>query len=116
MKRSELALGVVLFFAGTALAADPPPQRFDGLGPHTRKVTTANPECQAFFDQGLNFLYAFNHDEAIRSFEWAAKLDPNCAMAWWGLATANGPHINNPMVPPERGKAGFAAAAKAQAL
>jgi tetratricopeptide (TPR) repeat protein len=115
MNRYTLALGILCGMTGAAIAVDPP-QRFDGLGPHTRKVTTENAECLAFFNQGLNFLFAFNHDEAIRSFARATELDPKCAMAWWGLATANGPHINNPMVPPERGKAGFAAAAKAQAL
>lgn len=54
---------------------------FDGLGAHRRSVTTASPEAQRYFDQGLAFLFAFNHDEAIRSFEEASRLDPGCAMA-----------------------------------
>ena len=87
---------------------------FDGLGKHTRPVTTSNPEAQRYFDQGLNFLFAFNHDEAIRSFAHAATLDPKCAMAHWGVALANGPHINFPLVPPERAKAAWAALAKAR--
>jgi len=89
---------------------------FDGLGGHTRKVTTSSPEAQRYFDQGLLFLYAFNHDEAIRSFRRAAQLDPRCAMAHWGVAIANGPHINNPVVPPERAKAAWDALAAARAV
>jgi tetratricopeptide (TPR) repeat protein len=87
---------------------------FDGLGNVGRKVTTASPDAQAYFDQGLCFLYAFNHDEAIRSFEQAARLDPRCDMAWWGIALANGPHINNPVVTPERAKAAWQALTKAR--
>jgi tetratricopeptide (TPR) repeat protein len=75
---------------------------YDGLGNFGRKVSTRSPEAQRYFDQGLCFLYAFNHDEAIRSFEQAAKFDADCAMAWWGVAIANGPHINNPLMPPAR--------------
>jgi len=87
---------------------------FDGLGNFGRKVTTSSPEAQRYFDQGLSFLYAFNHDEAIRAFEQAAKFDPDCAMAWWGIAVANGPHINNPIVSPERAKAAWEALTKAR--
>jgi len=88
-------------------------RHFEGLGNFGRKVTTQSAEAQRFFDQGLCFLYAFNHDEAIRSFEEAAKIDTDCAMAWWGIALANGPHINNPIVTPERAKAAWAALTKA---
>ena len=87
---------------------------FEGLGTHGREVTTASPEAQRYFDQGLCFLYAFNHDEAVRSFRQAAELDPGCAMAWWGVAIALGPHINNPLVPEERGKAAWEAIEKAR--
>src|SRR5437868_2312392 len=52
---------------------------YKGLGKHTRRVATVNPEAQRFFDQGLNFMYGFNHDEAVRAFRQAAELDPNCA-------------------------------------
>src|SRR5688572_12724384 len=61
---------------------------FEGLGGFGRKVTTASPEAQRYFDQGLCFLYAFNHDEAIRAFDQAARIDSDCAMAWWGIALA----------------------------
>ena len=91
-----------------------PEGRFEGMGPHTRKVTTASPEAQAFFDQGLNFLYAFNHDEAIRSFERAASFDPGCAMAWWGIALAHGPHINNPVLPDDRAREAWKALVQAR--
>src|SRR5262245_15491612 len=51
-------------------------------------ITTSSPECQAFFDQGLGYFYSYVWMEAARSFETAAKYDPNCAMAWWGLSRA----------------------------
>jgi tetratricopeptide (TPR) repeat protein len=89
--------------------------RYEGLGNFGRKVSTSSADAQRYFDQGLCFLYAFNHDEAIRSFRRAAELDPDCPMAWWGIAFANGPHINNPMVPPPRAKQGWEALGKAQA-
>ena len=73
---------------------------FDGLGSHERKVTTTSPEAQKYFNQGLRFLFGFNHGAAIRSFNAAALADPSCAMAHWGIALASGPHINFPLVPP----------------
>ena len=72
-------------------------------------------EAQRYFDQGLAFLFAFNHDEALRAFRRAAELDPTCAMAHWGVAYANGPHINNPVVATERAKAAWDALGKAKA-
>ena len=89
---------------------------FDGLGGLSRKVTTGSPEAQRYFDQGLAFMYAFNHDEAIRAFRRAGELDPKCAMAFWGVAIANGPHINNPVVPEDRAKAAWKALGQAKAL
>ena len=118
---ASFGLGPVAVSMGLAARAEdkpaPPPGRepiFEGLGTHGRKVTTASPEAQRYFDQGLCFLYAFNHDEAVRSFRQAAELDPGCAMAWWGVAIALGPHINNPLVPEERGKAAWEAIEKAR--
>lgn len=70
---------------------------FTGLGDHHHPITTANPEAQKFFDQGVRLLFGFNHAEAIRSFREAARLDPDCAMCWWGVAFALGPNINLPM-------------------
>jgi tetratricopeptide (TPR) repeat protein len=69
---------------------------FGNLGDHTMKVT-ATPEAQKFFDQGVRLVFGFNHAEAIRSFREAARLDPNCAMCWWGVAFSLGPNINLPM-------------------
>ncbi|MFY0538828.1 hypothetical protein [Nannocystis pusilla] len=60
---------------------------FDDLGDHRRPVTTQSPQAQAFFDQGLNLLYGFNHDEAARSFARAVELDPSCAMCLWESPT-----------------------------
>lgn len=76
----------------------PQAQLFDGMGTHHRRVSTDAPNCQRYFDQGLIWAFAFNHDEAIRSFSKAADLDRSCAMTWWGIALCNGPHINNPVV------------------
>jgi tetratricopeptide (TPR) repeat protein len=70
---------------------------FAGLGDHRHPISTANPETQKFFDQGVRLLFGFNHAEAIRSFREAARLDPDCAMCWWGVAFALGPNINLPM-------------------
>lgn len=67
-----------------------------GLGDLHHPASTSNPEAQKFFDQGLRFIYAFNHDEAARSFRQAGELDPKLAMAWWGVAEAVGPNYNDP--------------------
>ena len=67
---------------------------FDGMGTHHHKITTSEPGAQRYFDQGLVLAFAFNHAEAIRSFKAAQKLDPSCAMCYWGEALATGPNIN----------------------
>lgn len=67
-----------------------------GIGDSHHPVSTSNPLAQKFFDQGLRFIYAFNHDEAARSFQQAAKLDPKLAIAYWGIAEAVGPNYNDP--------------------
>jgi tetratricopeptide (TPR) repeat protein len=72
----------------------------EGLGCYARTVTTKSPEAQRYFNQGLALLHGFNHGAAIRSFQEAARLDPECAMAHWAIALAAGPHINYPVVPP----------------
>src|SRR6266540_2805137 len=86
-----------------------------GMGSQHHPVSTTKPEAQKFFDQGLGFVYAFNHDEAIRSFTRAAKLDPQMAMAYWGIALALGPNINLD-VDPDREKAAYEATQKALSL
>ena len=70
-----------------------------GLGDLHHPVSTHNPQAQQFFDQGLRYIYAFNHDEAARSFQHAAELDPKLAMAYWGVAEAVGPNYNDPADP-----------------
>lgn len=67
------------------------------LGDHRHRVSTFDPAVQAYFDQGLRLTYAFQHDEAVRSFRAAARLAPDCAMCWWGVAWASGPNINAAM-------------------
>ena len=107
----------IVWLAGVAASAgEPAVPLFEGLGTTGRKVTTSSDSAQQYFDQGLCFLFAFNHDEAIRSFRQATELDPHCPLAWWGIALANGPHINNPVLPPERNKLALDALAKAQEL
>lgn len=70
---------------------------FDGLGDNQFPITTASPEAQKYFDQGLILAYGFNHGEAGRSFREAARLDPQAPMPWWGAALVLGPNINKPM-------------------
>jgi tetratricopeptide (TPR) repeat protein len=86
-----------------------------GLGDLHHPVSTHNAEAQKFFDQGLRFIYAFNHDEAARSFQRAAELDPKLAMAYWGIAEAVGPNYNDP-ADPERYKSAHDAVQKAVEL
>jgi tetratricopeptide (TPR) repeat protein len=93
--------------------SDPP--LWEGLGSLSYKITTSNPQAQAYFDQGLRLTYGFNHEEAQRAFHKAQKLDPGCAMCFWGEALVLGPNINMPMVE-EAVAPAFAAAQKAQAL
>ena len=70
---------------------------FDNMGSHHHPVTTSSKTAQRYFDQGLILCYAFNHSEAIRSFRGAIQEDPDCGMAYWGIAYASGPHVNRPM-------------------
>jgi hypothetical protein len=89
-----------------APAAAPPPSPvpaapplLETLGSYHRAVTTASPEAQRYFDQGLRLHFAFALEEAQLSFEAAARLDPACASCWWGVAMSLGPHINVPGMP-----------------
>ena len=95
--------------------ADTEAPLWTGLGNVTYKITTANERAQAYFDQGLRLAYAFNHGEAQRAFRMAQKLDPECAMCFWGEALVLGPNINLPMQEDANAPA-FAAAQKAKAL
>lgn len=78
----------------------PVPETLDdgyfNLGSYGRQVTTDDGEAQKWFNRGLNWSFAFNHEESARCFERAASLDPDCAMAYWGLGYALGPNYNKP--------------------
>src|SRR3954470_24825623 len=126
--RSALALALLLAAAPVAAQhedhAPAPPQTladwakgarlYDGLGGFHRAVITKSPEAQAYFDQGMRFVWAFNHDEATRSFARAAEIDPGCASCWWGVALTLGPNYNMPMMAEARSKAGWEALARAR--
>jgi len=88
---------------------------FQDLGSHTHPVTTTSPLAQQYFDQGLRLVYGFNHDEAERAFREAARLDPNCGMAWWGVAYALGPNYNLRM-DPEHNRRALEAVQKARSV
>ncbi|HJP61564.1 MAG TPA: hypothetical protein VJ865_16265 [Gemmatimonadaceae bacterium] len=83
-----------LGFAASALSAQTNVPLYDNLGTYHKDIGTTVPDAQRYFDQGLRLAYGFNHAEAIRSFTHAAELDPACAMCWWGIAYAYGPHVN----------------------
>jgi hypothetical protein len=97
LNRCFVALTIGLSSAGELCAREPV---FDGLGSYSRAVTTASPRAQRYFNQGLGFYHGFNHGAAIRAFKEAARIDPKCGMAHWGIALGSGPHINFPLVPP----------------
>lgn len=69
---------------------------YAGFGNYQRPIATESETAQTFFNQGMQLLYGFNHDEAIRSFEKAAQADPTSPMPHWGIAYANGININDP--------------------
>src|SRR6202045_3313456 len=79
-----------------AMGTGKPATIMTGLGDLHHPVSTKNAEAQQFFDQGLRLIYAFNHDEAARSFQKATELDPKLAIAYWGIAEAVGPNYNDP--------------------
>lgn len=106
MSIKKIALVFVACAAGAAVAASSGASAADGertaplfenMGSHHHAITTKSEEAQKFFDQGLILVYGFNHAEAVRSFKEAARLDPECAMCFWGWGLALGPNINKPM-------------------
>ncbi|HEX6811379.1 MAG TPA: hypothetical protein VF384_07140 [Planctomycetota bacterium] len=107
MRRLSL---LCLVLAGCATA---PANRY---GTFQRSITTSSPLCQNRFDEGLLLCYGFNHDEAVRRFEEALAADPDCAMAWWGIAHALGPNINAPLTDKAAALRAHTAAQKAKAL
>jgi tetratricopeptide (TPR) repeat protein len=99
--RLALAAAVLQSQPQAALAGLPPP----ALGKVHFPITTSNPEAQRLFDQGLGYAYGFNHAAAIASFREAQRLDPSCALCFWGEALAHGPNINAPMDPQANARA-----------
>src|SRR5258708_27784716 len=101
--RHALVLSVICAMCSLAVAQDHPAHLqakpatlMPGYGDLHHPVSTSNPQAQEFFDQGLRLIYAFNHDEAARSFQRAADLGPKLAIAYWGVAEAVGPNYNDP--------------------
>ena len=92
-----LAAGCASRGPGYAAPDVKPAPLFNDLGSYHHEVTTKDPRAQRYFDQGLTLAYGFNHREAVRSFLEAARIDPDCAMCWWGASLALGPNINVPM-------------------
>jgi len=101
---------------GHSPAADQPATLMTGLGRLHHPIATSSPDAQRFFDQGLTLVYAFNHEEAVRSFRQAADLDPAAAMPHWGIALALGPNINDYDVDAAREKAAYDEAQRARTL
>ncbi|HEX8849299.1 MAG TPA: tetratricopeptide repeat protein [Gemmatimonadaceae bacterium] len=83
--------------ASPAARPDSTPPLYTNLGDYHVPISTRVPRAQLYFDQGMRLVYAFNHGEAIRAFDEAARLDPDCAICHWGAALAYGPHVNAPM-------------------
>lgn len=107
MRRSTLPF---LLFAACAIA---PANRY---GTFHRPITTSSPQCQERFDEGLLLCYGFNHEESVVHFKQALQADPDCAMAWWGIAHALGPNINGPLTDKAVAAEAHAAAQKAKSL
>ncbi|MFT5464492.1 MAG: tetratricopeptide (TPR) repeat protein [Planctomycetota bacterium] len=100
--------------ASCASTVEPSSARlYPGYGGYHRQITTDSKEAQRWFDQGLQLVYGFNHDEALRSFRQATKSDPNCALAWWGVAYANGIDVNDGAMSEEDRREAFDAAQEA---
>jgi tetratricopeptide (TPR) repeat protein len=112
----SLALSIPVIAQHAGHDAAPPAQvSLDpGLSDLHWAVTTANAEAQKFFDQGMRYTYAFNHDMAIASFRHATDLDPELALGYWGIALALGPNINLD-VDPDREKQAYATVQAAMA-
>jgi tetratricopeptide (TPR) repeat protein len=93
-----------------APASESTPPLYQDLGKLHVPVTTTSAKAQAYFDQGMRLLFAFNHAEAARAFRAAQQFDAGCAMCYWGEALVLGPNINAPMFPAATAPAAAAAA------
>ena len=109
------ALGAVGGCQSDGAGRDGGARLYDGMGNHSRVISTDSAEAQRYFDQGLQLTFGFNHDEAIRSFRRAAALDPGAAMPWWGVAYCNGININDPQMGEQRSRDAWDATRRAMA-
>jgi tetratricopeptide (TPR) repeat protein len=91
-----------------------PPMVYEGLGSYHQSITGSD-AAQAYFDQGLRLVYAFNHMEAESAFREATRLDPTCAMCYWGIALSQGSNYNSP-TDADRERTAFAAIQQALVL
>lgn len=114
MKKLLTSICLALVASCAAPALSIPSAPWPGVVGHARTITTTSADAQSWFDQGLLWCYGFNHEEATRCFERAAALDPDCAMAYWGIAYAHGPNINNAAMDDARSKAAFDALQEAR--
>src|SRR4030095_401935 len=94
-----------------ALPAVQSPLLMQGMGNHHHAIATTSPEAQRYFDQGFDLVFGFNHEEAVRSFQRSAELDPKAAMPHWGIAWALGPNYNLDIDDPRAAQASAAIAA-----
>src|SRR5215213_2324533 len=105
----------LLLVASSLSAQQPAVPLYKDLGTHHKAIGSKVPLAQQYFDQGLRLVFGFNHAEAIRAFGEAARIDPSCAMCYWGIAYAYGPHVNAGM-DSASGVAAYQAAQKALSL
>ena len=110
--RDRLAMAAALVGADQNAAGI---RLYSGLGKVSFPISTKSPGAQRYFDQGMGFAYGFNHAAAIASFREAQRLDPSCAMCWWGESLAYGPNINAPLTP-DANELALKAIARAQEL
>jgi len=122
MKRIALnALAFVTALASLSCAASPTVSTdskpvLNHLGNYSFRITTKSAAAQRAFYRGLTWAYSFGHFAAEQEFRKALAADPDCAMAWWGIALVNGPHINFPFVPPDKAARAWEAVTNAQRL
>ena len=116
---SILSIVIPMLFTPQALPqpSDPsPPMILERLGEHRRMVATESEAARKWFDQGMALMYGYNFDGAIASFLEATRLDPDFAMAWWGIGYAAGPNQNNDAIVPPKDEWSYTAARKAYEL
>lgn len=117
MKAVLLPLALLLAPLGGCASSrvDPEHVRYERLGTWSRAISSSSRDARRWFDQGLVLAFAFHHTEAIRSFTRATEVDPDSAIAWWGIALCHGPHINRTGMSPEASAAAWAALSEARA-